>query len=181
MAMAVTAPVALPTEPGTRFRARTAASPPDWWFVIASDFPSGPTYMSARGVMVRWRTAAEAGLVVLSEAAEQAPAESPEAVARRVVQPLSEANTWLDRGLMLHPVDPAATAGRVLANLVIDDGSIDLPDAGLEAALTVWWSGPVARAIARRILDECPGQCEPDRHCRMGEGHDGPHFPWGDE
>jgi hypothetical protein len=179
--------IRLPATPGHRFWAETATSPPDWWFVVQVDHFLGPNYVSARGGSLTWRSAVTEALRELP--APVAPKVPPPAgpvirvtAVHRAVEPQTGADGSADTGMRLRPRYPSATLAQAVG--VLTDAGFAVHEGwpaaanhpSLAEAFGEVWSGPEARALAHQILDDCPGQCDADRDCRMGAEHDGPHL-----
>lgn len=102
-----------------------------------------------------------------------------------------------DPGVLLAPLDPVAVLQRIVSLLqersdlrrewfvLLQSGSetrramaaqilFDPERPWLLDALTQPLTGPEARRLATALRDEAPGQCWTDRHCGLGEDHDGP-------
>jgi hypothetical protein len=128
-------------------------------------------------------------------------AETLPVLAAHIVTARRGADDQRDAGIRLAPKDASATLDRLIQVL------LDRPDLRreffvllhvanvtrqrmaravlaehpyLHDALVDTYLGPEARQLAREILDVAPGQCLIDRHCRMGEDHDGGCLPGGE-
>jgi hypothetical protein len=179
--------IRLPATPGHRFWAETATSPPDWWFVVQVDHFLGPNYVSAHGGSLTWRSAVTEALRELPEPPPKVP-QQPAPVVRvtaiqRAVEPLPGADGPADTGMRLRPRYPSTVLAQAVgaladAGVVVRDDwfAAAVDQSTLHEAFGEVWSGPEARALAHQILDDCPGQCDADRDCRMGAEHECPHL-----
>lgn len=119
-----------------------------------------------------------------------------------LVRALPGADDDRDAGVVVSPRDPAATLQRFVEVLLertdlrrelfvllhVGEGArrrmamaVLTEHPYLLEVFSETFTGPEARALAAQIRDVAPGQCLIDRHCGMGEDHDGGCWPRGGE